>query len=364
MEQIASQRMQQEQRQILRMEQADLLEVPEEEFHKLIAEVERSALFRKLYQQDKLIRYQRFTRTDVASGFYELKEELVAGGGSADVESLLQNRAQIVQKVQKLGQDKFNRYFLFPEKGMTPEEIARECGLPVTEVKKINELIDDFAIMSEFYHPSSLGSGVVRYSRIASIDRDRQGFVIGYFSPLFARGRYAIDYEKFEELRASGTLNESEAKEARQLFKRLELINSRKNTVSQILQKIVEHQTLYLESGKAQSLLPFSQKELAAKLGLTPSSVSRAIRDKSIDTPWHEEVPLKNFFPRPRRFKKGLLKQLLEAEKGLTSDEAIRERLREKFGVAISRRSIANLRRELKIPAGHGKGRSASQEMR
>ena len=46
-----------------------------------------------------------------------------------------------------------------------------------------------------------------------------------------------------------------------------------------------------------------------------------------------------------------LLKQLLETEKGLSSDEAIRARLLEKFGVAISRRSVANLRKELKIPA-------------
>ncbi len=363
-EQIASQRMQQEQRQILRMEQADLLEVPEEEFQKFIAEVERSPLFRKFYQQDRLIQRQRFPRTDVAAGVLELKEELVASSGSADVESLLEHKTAAIQKIRKLGLDKFKQYFLFPEMGMTPEEIALDCGIPVVEVGEINELVDDLSIMSEFYHPSGLSSGAVHYSRIASVDRDRQGFVLGYFSPLFARGRYVIDYQKFEDLRSSGAVTESEAQEARRLFKKLELINSRKNTVTGILREIVEHQKLYLESGKAQSLLPFSQKELAEKLGVAPSSVSRAIGGKSIDTPWHEEVPLKNFFPKPRRFKRDLLKQLLVAEKDLTSDEEIRERLMEKFGVAISRRSVANLRRELKIPAGHGRAAQQVKEAR
>jgi len=111
------------------------------------------------------------------------------------------------------------------------------------------------------------------------------------------------------------------------------------------------------------SLLPLSQKELAKKIGVAPSSVSRAIKGKSIDTPWGEELPLKHFFPRPRRFRRELLRELLETDKEFSSDEAIRVKLWERFGVAISRRSVANLRKELKLlatevkryPAGTGR---------
>jgi len=351
MEQIQSLQMRQELRHILRMEQASLLEIPEEEFHKLIAEIEKSPLFRRLYQKERLIRYQRFPRTDISSSFYQLKEEIVADKGSLDVESLLLNEEYIVRQIQNLGLEKFNRYFLFPETGMTEEELARECDLAVSEVRKINSLIDEFSILSEFYHPSALSSEGIHYHKIASVERDQEGFVIGYFSASFARGRYTIDYERFEELRADRAFTEAAVREAKQLFRRLELINSCKDTVSQILQNIVEKQALYLESGDVRTLLPFSQKELAKKIGLAPSSVSRAIRSKSIDTPWGQEVPLKHFFPRPRRFKKELVKRLLEIETGLASDEAIRVRLQDKFGVAISRRSVANLRKELRIPA-------------
>ena len=351
LEQTQSLQMRQELRQVLRMEQANLLEMPEDEFHRLIAEIEKSTLFKRLYQKEKLIHHQRFPRTDISSSFYQLREEVVADRGSIDVESILLNKEHIVRRIQKLGLEKFNQYFLFPESGMPLEEIARECDLEVSEVQKINNLVDELSIMSEFYHPSTVTSDSIRYSKVASVERDEKGFVIGYFSASLARGRYSIDYERLEELKAAGAFTEAEVKEARQLFRKLELINTRKDTVNQILQNIVDKQALYLESGDLKSLLPLSQKELAKKIKLAPSSVSRAIRDKSIDTPWGQEIPLKHFFPRPKRFKKELLKQLLETDNGLASDEAIQAKLWEKFGVAISRRLIASLRKELKIPA-------------
>ncbi len=337
------------------MEQANLLEMPEDEFQKFIIEVEQNPLFKKLYQREKVICYQRFPRTDISSSFYQPQEELIADKGSFNVESLLLNKEYIVREVQKLGMEKFKRYFLFPESGMTLEEIARECGLDISEVQKINGLVDEFSIMSEFYHPSNVTTGGIRYSKVASVEKDREGLVIGYFSASFARGRYSIDYGRFEELTSAGELTEAEFKEARQLFKRLELINSRKDTLTLVLKNIIDKQALYLESGDSKSLLPFSQKELAKRIGLASSSVSRAIRDKSIDTPWGQEVPLNYFFPRLKKFKKELLRQLLETDKELSSDEAIRAKLWEKFGVALSRRSVANLRKELKFPTAREK---------
>ena len=354
MEQIQSQKMQQELGQFIQMEQADLLEMPEKEFTRLITEIERGLLFQRLYRKEKLIRYQRFPRTDMSSSFYQLKEEMIADKGSVDIESLLVNKEYVVGQIQNLGLEKFRRYFLFPEAGLAEEEIAIECDLTVSEVRKINSLIDEFSILNEFYHPSAFSSEGIHYTKIASVERGEEGFLIGFFSASFARGRYVIDYERFENLRAEAAFTEAVAKEARQFFRRLELINSRKYTIGQILQGIIEKQALYLESGDLRALLPSSQKELAKKIGLAPSSISRAISGKSIDTPWGEEVPLKYFFPRPRRFRKELLRRLLETEKGLTSDEEIRARLQEKFGMAISRRLVTNLRKELKIPAARG----------
>ena len=354
-EQTQSLQMRQELKQILRMEQANLLEMPEDEFQRFVTEIEQSRLFKKLYQSEKLIRYRRFPRTDISSSFYQLNEETVADKGSLDVDSLLLNKEYIVRQIKRIGLEKFKRYFLFPESGMTPEEIAKECDLDVSQVRKINSLIDEFSIMSEFYHPSNVSSTTIHYSKIASVEKDKKGFVIGYFSPSAARGQYLIDYGRFEESKASGSLTKAEVTETRQLFKKLELINSRKDILTQILQTIIDKQALYLESSDLKALLPFSQKELAEKLEVAPSSISRAISAKSLETPWGAEVPLKHFFPGPKRFKKELLRELLETEEELTTDDTIRTKLWNKFGVAMSRRSVANLRKELKFPPGREK---------
>lgn len=359
-EQTQSLQMQPEMRQVLRMEQADLLEMAEGEFAKLIVSIEQSALFNRLYRQKKLIRRQRFPRTDISPQFYQLEEGIIADRGSADVETLLENKKTVIQKIQKLGEEKFRRYFLFPETGMSREEIAAECGLEIAEVNEINGLTDELSIMSEFYHPSAISSATIHYTKVATVERDEKGFIIGYFSALAARGKYVIDYAGFEELRQSGALGDAEVREARRLFRKLELINSRTDTLTHILQNIVNKQALYLESGNRKALLPFYQKELARRLEVAPSAVSRAIRDKSLETPHGEEVPLKYFFPTPKKFRLELLRQLLEEDKQLASDEAIRNKLWEKFGVAISRRSVANLRKQLKIPAAYGKPNSAT----
>jgi RNA polymerase sigma-54 factor len=349
--QTQSLQMQQGLRQIVRMQQANLLQMSEGEFQQLIVEIERSPLFLRLYQKEKLIHYQRFPRTSISSTFYQLKEDTAADPGSLNVESLLLKKENLVQQIQKLGMERFKRYFLFPDSGVTINEIAKECDLDVAQVQEINSLVDEFSIMSEFYHPSKFSSDVIHYHKVASVEKAGGDFVIGYFSPLLARGRYRINYERFEELNNSGAFSKDEARETRQLFKKLELINSRKDTLNQILQGIVDKQSLYFQTGDSKSLLPLSQKEIAQKIGVAASSVSRAIRSKSINTPWGEEVPMKHFFPNPKWFKKELLGQLLKGDDELSSDEMIRIRLKEKFGVAISRRSVANLREGLKIPA-------------
>jgi len=361
MEQVQTQQMRQELRQTMRMEQANLLEMGEEDFNRLIVDTEHDPLFKKLYRQEKLIRYQRLPRTDVSASFYQLEAELVADRASPDVESVLLNQEPVIGRIRELGLEKFKRYFLFPESGMSLEDIAGECRLSLAEVKRINRLIDDISIMGEFHQPSAVSSGHIRYTKVAAVEKDEKGFIIGYHSPALARGRYLIEYERFEEMKASGSLTPAEARQARQLFRRLELINSRKNTLTQILQAVIDKQAAYLESDSVRSLLPFSQKELAEKIGLAPSSVSRAIRGRSIDTPWGAEVPLKDFFPRPRRFRLEILRRLLENDNGLASDEAIRTKLREELGVAISRRTVANLRQELKLPGAKEKRPSARE---
>jgi transposase len=347
----------------MRLEQAGLLEMPEEEFNRLTVEVESSPLFKKLYRKERIIHYQRYPKTDLSPRFYQLNEEIAPGTGTIDIESLLSNKEDVIRLIKKIGRENFKRYFLYPEPEISAKEVAQECNLELTEIERINSLINEFSIMSEFYNPSALSSEHgIHYSKVASIERGGEGFIIGYLSPSYARGKYSIDYERFEELRGSGAITGAEVKEIRQLFKRLELINSRKDTMIRILQGILEKQSPYFESGNSKAVLPFSQKELAERIELVPSSISRAISGKSLETPWGEEKALKDFFPRPRVFRKELVRQLLETGEEFPSDEAIKIKLEQTFGVSISRRLIADLRKELKFPPAWKRKQTLLQE--
>ena len=360
--QTQSLQMRQQYKLIAGMEQANALEMTEEEFARITLEVERSPLFRKLQRIEGVIRYRRQPNTDISPRFCQLNEEIASGSGTLDVEAMLTDKEDLVRRIQEIGVERFKRYFLYPEPGVSTEEIARACDLTLPEVERIDGLIDEVSVMSEFYNPSGLGPEYgMRYSRVASIERTTEGFVIGYLSPSYARGRYAIDYERFEELRQIDSITEDEAKESRGLFRKLELLNLRKDTLTRILQNIVGKQGPYFESGDVRALLPFSQKELAERMGVVPSSICRSVEGKSLETPWGEEKALKDFFPRPRQFRKQLVRQLLESGEEFPSDEAIRARLEREFGVFISRRSVAGLRKELRIGAASKRKKAAME---
>ena len=119
---------------VAQMEQANLLEMTEEEFNRLTVELESSPLFKRLYGKERIVRYQRYPKTDLSSRFYQLNEEIVAGNtGNIDIEALLSDKEGVLHQIQKIGLDNFKRFFLYAEPGVSVEEIAEECNLELTE---------------------------------------------------------------------------------------------------------------------------------------------------------------------------------------------------------------------------------------
>jgi len=62
----------------------------EYEFAKMVKEIEEEPLFKKLMypenRREKAIKYERLSRTDISSNFYELKEETIRDSRSPDIE--------------------------------------------------------------------------------------------------------------------------------------------------------------------------------------------------------------------------------------------------------------------------------------
>lgn len=139
-------------------------------------------------------------------------------------------------------------------------------------------------------------------------------------------------------------------------------IEQRKITLHKVLQKILEKQKDYFEKGE-KYLKPMTLKEIAEKLEMHESTISRAIRDKYILTSMGT-IKIKDLFVNSIsnkeksdgeedvtviNIKKALEEVIKEEDKRKPlSDQAISEVLKEK-GMAISRRTVAKYREELGI---------------
>ncbi len=337
-----------------RIKLANLIELNERNFAEIIKTIENDPLFKKLFspsnRQQKVLSYNRFPRSRLSKSFYELKEEMIAGSDSPDIESLIDIHREVMPLIKRLGIDKFKKYFLYNDEGLPCKDISLTCNLREEEVMKIMTFVDDFSIQSEFFNPSMINPDRnISFSKIAKIEKDDSGdFVISFFSPHLVKGRYWINYEKLAQLK-NRVFTREELKKIDRLLYTLKAINARKSIIYRVIRNVLKKQSAYFGSGNPQDLVPLSQRELAGEMDVNPSLISRAIARRSVETPRGEERPLKYFFPNRKRIIKKLISSIINDGRCVHTDEGIRQKLRKDFNIDISRRSVASYRQELRI---------------
>ncbi|MEC7981170.1 MAG: RNA polymerase factor sigma-54 [Candidatus Neomarinimicrobiota bacterium] len=139
----------------------------------------------------------------------------------------------------------------------------------------------------------------------------------------------------------------------------IKAIEQRNQTLKAVMSEIIESQPDFF-NGDFSVLKPMKLKDIADKLNMDISTISRSTRNKYVDTPYGL-FELKFFFSKSfesndgknvsTKVIKDLLKQLIETEvkqKPLT-DTAIANELKLK-GFPIARRTVAKYREELKFP--------------
>ena len=140
-------------------------------------------------------------------------------------------------------------------------------------------------------------------------------------------------------------------------------LHQRRQTISRVVEVILEFQKEFLEKG-VDHLKPLTMKEVASLLECHESTISRAVMNKTIETP-HGLFELKAFFGREAKSLdtdthatskgvKSALQRILSEEdrKHPLSDEELTERLRQE-GFHVARRTVAKYRQELKILPTH-----------
>src|SRR5262249_19697870 len=142
-----------------------------------------------------------------------------------------------------------------------------------------------------------------------------------FFSAHWARGLYRIRYDLLERWKDEGRLGGAERRRLPRLLKRLETVNLRQSTVFRILESLTRLQGPYLKSQDDRAQSPVSLRQLARRLELAPSTVSRALSGRSVLLPWGKEVPLITLLPGRRRLLRRILGDWLggEASRGEAS---------------------------------------------
>ncbi len=136
-------------------------------------------------------------------------------------------------------------------------------------------------------------------------------------------------------------------------------IEHREDTIRSIAQEIFDRQPGFFETG-LKGLKPLTMVEIAEKIGVHPTTVSRTVNDKYVATP-KGVIELRKFFTQGIETAQGeivvkeavhdALKSIVDGEDKAhpLSDEAIAAKLKEQ-GFSVARRTVAKYRGVLGIP--------------
>lgn len=121
----------------------------------------------------------------------------------------------------------------------------------------------------------------------------------------------------------------------------IKCLQQRTNTISRMMQMLVGYQEKYIREGD-RYLKPITRAEIAKKLNVHESTISRAVSSKTVQLPDKKVYPLSVFFDRSLQIRTEV-KEIIEKEKEPLSDMQIMKKL-EKKGIHIARRTVAKYR--------------------
>jgi RNA polymerase sigma-54 factor len=140
----------------------------------------------------------------------------------------------------------------------------------------------------------------------------------------------------------------------------IESIEQRRNTLTRVAQAIVDHQIDFLSKGP-EFIEPLKMQQIADKVGVHVTTVSRAVDDKWIQTP-RGIFPLKRFFVGGTVSAGGeevawdtvrlKLQEIIdhESKQGPYSDDELVRELG-KHGLSVARRTVTKYRKAMSIPS-------------
>lgn len=234
------------------------------------------------------------------------------------------------------------------------KELSQKLNISINEITKIVKIIQSL-------NPKP-GAGI-SHSTTQYIEADiiveenkNGGYIILLNDSFLPRFKINQDYYKL--INSTNKISNYIKDQYQKYLWLVKAIEQRRSTILKITKVIIENQLEFLKNGFS-SLSPLTLKEIADEINVHESTVSRAIRNKFIQTPIGT-FEMKNFFSSKIRMNNGenisstkvkyLLKEFIDNENKQKpfSDQKIADYFNS-IGINISRRTIAKYREELNI---------------
>ena len=194
------------------------------------------------------------------------------------------------------------------------------------------------------------------------VDRDEQGKYTVRLEDNGSRGLYISQYYRERLQNGQATAEEKDYIKRKVTAAQwlIESIEQRRSTLTKVSQAIVDHQTQFLELGP-EFIEPLKMQQIADKVGVHVTTVSRAVDDKWIQTP-RGILPLRRFFVGGTQTDEGedvawdkiriKLQELIDQEDKVRpySDAELVKRLKAQ-GLNVARRTITKYRQRMGIPS-------------
>ncbi|MCS7232449.1 MAG: hypothetical protein RMJ67_10005, partial [Elusimicrobiota bacterium] len=272
---------------------------------------------------------------------YDYKDELFLPLVSlSEIKEFIENNPQVVRLIRKIGEENYKKYFLGYE-SFSFDEISQFTGLSKKEVKEIFEFTNDVFIQTEIKQPkSSLDTKeliVKRYIKVAKIEKSGNTFLITYITPSMFRGGYVVNYNKLNEFLKF--LSSEKRKEIRELINDIEILKLRKMAFHRMLENIILIQKEFINTEEEKNLKICTQKDLSSKINVSPSTISRLVKERSVILPSGKEYPIEDFFVNKKKLAMLFMYDILKTNRTL-KDSQIKEILYKQFKIKFSRRSI------------------------
>ena len=257
-----------------------------------------------------------------------------------------------------------------PKAEPVAERIVRE-GLPLLAAGKIGGLARQLGISTALAQQAAEQIRSLNPRPMAGCGREQTAYIHPEVSIRWRQGweimvhdewrqNYSVSeyYTQLANTAEEEALKEYMAEKLRRVQFMMQAAQKRHDTLLEITKSILSRQEAFLRGNGP--LVPLSMVEIAEELGLSPSTVSRALKDKHLQGPLFV-VPFRALFSAVR----------VESAQGETTGELVRETLRrlvaeenpacpmsdnrlqqllQEEGITMGRRTIAKYRAEMGIP--------------